>query len=192
MQQDSYGNTDSFTYTWPSQNVHTNSSQSPARSWTASQTTIFWSILGRQNRRARVRWCNTVRNWTLRNWRRMWFNDESRFMLQHRDGRIRVYRRKNERFANNCGVEVDRFGGGSVMMWGAITYNRRTPLILVPGILTAQRYRDEILQPHLLPVINTQRFFSTTTPDRTQHVPLSTFLLTTTSMCYPGHLNLRI
>ena len=77
-------------------------------------------------------------------------------MLQHRDGRIRVYRRKNERFANNCVVEVNRFGGGSVMMWGAITYNRRTPLVLVPGNLTAQRYRDEILQPHLLPAINTQ------------------------------------
>jgi hypothetical protein len=42
------------------------------------------------------------------------------------------------------------------MMWGAITYNRRTPLVLVPGNLTAQRCRDEILQPHFLPVINTQ------------------------------------
>jgi hypothetical protein len=78
-------------------------------------------------------------------------------LVQHWDGRIRVYRRKNERFANNCVVEVDRFGGGSVMMWGAITYSRRTPLVLVPGNLTAQRYRDNILQPHLLPVINKQR-----------------------------------
>lgn len=117
----------------------------------------FGPILGRQHRRARVGWCNTVRNWTLRNWKRIWFSDESRFMLQHRDGRVRVYRRKNERFANNCVIEVDRFGGGSVMMWGAISYNQRTPLVLVSGNLTAQKYRDEILQPHLLPVISTQR-----------------------------------
>jgi hypothetical protein len=59
-------------------------------------------------------------------------------MLQHRDGRIRVYKQKNERFANNCVVEIDRFGGGSVMMWGAITYNRRMPLVLVSGNLTVQ------------------------------------------------------
>ena len=64
---------------------------------------------------------------------------------------------KNERFANNCVVEIDIFGGGSVMMWGIITHNRRTPLVLVPNNLTAQRYCDEILQPHLLPVINMQR-----------------------------------
>lgn len=110
-------------------------------------------------------------------------------MLQHRDGRVRVYRRKNKRFANNCVVEVDRTSGGSVMMWGAISYNQRTSLVLVTGNLTAQRYHDKILQPHILPVINTERerFFSTTTPDHTQNVLLSTFLLTTTSLCYPGH-----
>ena len=54
--------------------------------------------------------------------RRVWFSDESRFMLQKRDGRTRVYRRRNERFARNCVLEVDNFGGGSVMMWGAISY----------------------------------------------------------------------
>jgi hypothetical protein len=48
------------------------------------------------------------------------FSDESRFMLQKRDGRTRVYRRRNERFARNCVLEVDNFGGGSVKMWGAI------------------------------------------------------------------------
>jgi hypothetical protein len=39
-----------------------------------------------------------------------------------RDGRNRVYRHQNERFARNCVLEVDNFGGGSVMMWGAISY----------------------------------------------------------------------
>lgn len=117
----------------------------------------FGRILWRQHRGARVGWCNTVRNWTLRNWRRIWLSGESRFMLQHRDGRVRVYRRKNKRFANNCVVEVDRISGVSVMMWGAISYNQRTSLVLVPGNLTAQRYHDKILQPHLLPVINTER-----------------------------------
>jgi hypothetical protein len=33
-----------------------------------------------------------------------------------RDGRVRVYRRRNERFALNCVVEVDNYGGGSAMV----------------------------------------------------------------------------
>ena len=54
--------------------------------------------------------------------RRVWFSEESRFMLQKRDGRTSVYRRRNERFTRNCVLEVDNFGGGSVMMCGAISY----------------------------------------------------------------------
>jgi hypothetical protein len=48
--------------------------------------------------------------WDLQNWGRVWFSDESRFMLQTRDGCTRVYRRRNERFARNCVLEVDNFG----------------------------------------------------------------------------------
>lgn len=94
----------------------------------------FDLILGRQDRRARVRWCNTVRNWTLKNWRRIWFTNESTFMFQHWDGNMRVYVRKNERFANNCVVDVDRFGGGCVIMQGAISFNQQMPPVLVPAI----------------------------------------------------------
>lgn len=114
-------------------------------------------VLQRQHRRSRNRWCRNVQGWTLRNWRRVWFSDESRFLLQRHDGRQRVYRRRNERFANNCVAQVDRFGGGSVMMWGAISYTGRSELVLVQRNLTAVRYRDEILRPHMLPLMDRQR-----------------------------------
>ena len=82
--------------------------------------------------------------------------DESRFFLQKRDGRIRVYRGRNERFSSSCVQEVDRYGGGSVMMWVAISNDSKTELVHVPGNLTAVRYRDEILQTHLMHVIDRQ------------------------------------
>ena len=88
----------------------------------ASLRPYFGAVLRRRYRLASIQWCNRVRGWDLQNWRRVWFSDESRFMLQKRDGRTRVYRRRNERFARNCVLEVDNFGGGSVMMWGAISY----------------------------------------------------------------------
>ncbi|GFW19680.1 transposable element Tcb2 transposase [Trichonephila clavipes] len=40
-----------------------------------------------------------------------------------------------------------------VMVWGAISYNTRSPLILIRGTMTAQRYVHDILQPHVLPLI---------------------------------------
>ncbi|GFV24875.1 transposable element Tcb2 transposase [Trichonephila clavipes] len=37
------------------------------------------------------------------------------------------------------------------MVWGAITYDSRSTLILMRETLTGQRYVDDILQPHTLP-----------------------------------------
>ena len=87
-----------------------------------------------RRRLARVRWCNRVRGWDLQKRRRVWFSDESRFMLHKRDGRRRVYRRRNERFARNYVLGVANFGNHS-----------------------AARYRDEVLPPHMLPAMNFYR-----------------------------------
>jgi hypothetical protein len=42
-------------------------------------------------------------------------------------------------------------------MWGAISYFRKTQLVPIRGNLNAARYRDEILQPHLLLAIDVRR-----------------------------------
>ena len=59
--------------------------------------------------------------------------------------------------ARNCVLEVDNFGGGIVMMWGAISYACKTQLVHIPGNLIAARYRDEVLTPHMLPAMNLRR-----------------------------------
>ena len=45
------------------------------------------------------------------------------------------------------------------MVWRAISYNQKSNLVIVQGNLTAQRYINDVLQPHLLPVIDRQRQF---------------------------------
>ncbi|GFW32845.1 transposable element Tcb2 transposase [Trichonephila clavipes] len=39
------------------------------------------------------------------------------------------------------------------MVWDAIAYNTRSPLVLIRGPMTAQRYVHDILQPHVLPLM---------------------------------------
>ena len=73
------------------------------------------------------------------------------FNLSHHDGRIRIFRRRRERFADNCLIERGRFGSGSV--WGGIMGRRKTNLIVVQGNLNAQGYINQILQPEAVPFL---------------------------------------
>ena len=64
-----------------------------------------------------------------------------------------MYRRAGERYRDGCVLQRDRYGGASVMVWGAINTNFRSCLVIVNGNLNAIRYVGEILQPHLLPLL---------------------------------------
>ena len=111
--------------------------------------------LNRHRRDVRLQWLQRHRPnvFPMQRWRRVLFSDESRFTLYRSDGRQRVFRRRGERSADNCIVERDRFGGGSVMVWGGICNGRKTPLVVIEGNLTAQRYIDIVLQPVVVPFV---------------------------------------
>jgi hypothetical protein len=65
----------------------------------------------------------------MRQWRQVFFTDESRFTLFRPDDR-----RRGEHFADACVLERDRFGGGSVMVWGGISHGLKSPLIVIAVI----------------------------------------------------------
>ena len=95
---------------------------------------------------------NHVR-WNRQQWRNVTFSDESRFCPRLSDGRLRVWRRYGERHAEVNVQPRHAYNGGSVMVWAGVTADRRTDLVVVPGILTGQRYIDEILRPHVVPFL---------------------------------------
>lgn len=109
--------------------------------------------LTRAHRIARRAWSAQHARWTRQQWSTVLFTDESRFTLSFNDGRVRVWRRPGERFHDPCVMEHDRYGGGSVMVWGGIGINHRTPLYRIQGNMTGLRYRDEILQPIAVPAL---------------------------------------
>ncbi|GFU42972.1 transposable element Tcb2 transposase [Trichonephila clavipes] len=39
------------------------------------------------------------------------------------------------------------------MVWGVIAYNTWSPLVLIRGTMTAQRYIYDILKPHVFPLM---------------------------------------
>lgn len=111
-------------------------------------------VLTVAHRRRRLEFANNHVNWQLAQWRCLMFSDESRFHVSACDRRVRVWRRPGERYADCNIVEYDRFGGGSIMYWGGISFDGRTDLYRVGGgSLTALRYRDEIVDPIVRPYL---------------------------------------
>ena len=109
-------------------------------------------VLTAQHRAGRLAFAREHQDWQIRHWRPVLFTDESRFTLSTCDRRDRVWRRRGERSAACNILQHDRFGGGSVMVWGGISLGGRTALhVLARGSLTAIRYRDEILRPLVRP-----------------------------------------
>ncbi|CAH2019662.1 unnamed protein product [Acanthoscelides obtectus] len=69
---------------------------------------------------------------------RIVFSDESRFCLVMHDGRARVRRRRGERRNPQFFVERHVHHIVGVMVWGAIAYSSRSPLIFIRGNMNAQ------------------------------------------------------
>ena len=106
--------------------------------------------LSQRHRQARLAWTRQRRRWTNQQWATVLFTDESRFLLDMLDRRRRVWRRRGERYANWAIVEHERYGGGSLMVWGGISVRSRTELLVLNRTLTGQHYINEVLQPVVL------------------------------------------
>ncbi|UYV76601.1 hypothetical protein LAZ67_14001425, partial [Cordylochernes scorpioides] len=106
------------------------------------------------HRQVRLQWCRERSTWNCADWGRIVFCDESRFLLCPDDLRKRVWRRPGQRVDPGLTVEHHTGPQQGVMVWGAISFDRRTPLVVIPVTLTAQRYVDDILRPVLLPFLS--------------------------------------
>ena len=110
---------------------------------------LHGQILTARHRQRRLLWPQIHQ---VQRWQNVVFSDESHFNLSNADGRVHVYRRHHEWYANNCVQEFDRFGGGGVMVWAAINHGFRSQLVVVQGNLTAREYINQILRPVILPM----------------------------------------
>jgi len=96
-------------------------------------------LLSRNNVRARLDWAMRRCHWR-RQWERVIWSDESRFLLRPVDGRKRVWRLPGERLSSSAIVPVQAHGGGSVHVWGAIWKGGRSDLIRLQGTVTSDSY----------------------------------------------------
>ncbi len=73
---------------------------------------------------SRLQFTQAHQNWTIEDWKNVAWSDESRFLLRHSDGRVRIWRKEHESMDPSCLVStVQAAGGGGVMVWGIFSWH---------------------------------------------------------------------
>ncbi|GFT82316.1 transposable element Tcb1 transposase [Trichonephila clavipes] len=107
-----------------------------------------------EHRQLRLQWCQARSMWNVKDWQKVVFSDESRFVLGTDNNRVREWRRPGERYNSPHTVLRHTACTAGIMVWGSIAYDSRSTLIVMRGTLTGQRYVVDILRPHVGPFLN--------------------------------------
>ncbi|KAJ4437598.1 hypothetical protein ANN_17743 [Periplaneta americana] len=107
--------------------------------------------LTNEHQGARLTFAENHADWNPNHCQSVLFSVESRYRFTRCDGRLRVWGWPGERFSVKVVQEMDRFGGGSIMVWAGIMCNNRMDLLIVPQRLNAARYIEDVLEEHFVP-----------------------------------------
>ena len=109
-------------------------------------------FLSKKNIDARILWARTHKNWSLNQWGKVAFTDESCFTVRPTRNRLRVWRLRGTRLIQENFVPTFKSGYQSVSVWGGFSIHGRTPLVGTTGSFDRHTYRT-IIDNHILPFI---------------------------------------
>nr|CDJ94887.1 Transposase domain containing protein [Haemonchus contortus] len=95
-------------------------------------------LISAKNRKARLDWAQAHKSWTVRLWRKVIWNDESKLSLFETDGIKFVRRPVGTRYHPSYQLPTVKGGGGSVMVHGSFCGKGVGPLHLIEGKMDAK------------------------------------------------------
>ncbi|GBO01227.1 Transposable element Tc1 transposase [Araneus ventricosus] len=98
------------------------------------------SLLTKRHHQPRLQWAREHRDWTIDEWKRVAWSEESRFLIHHVDGRVRVRRLPGEQLLPSCTAGHTQAGGGGIMLWGTFSWAALGPVVVVEQTMKAANY----------------------------------------------------
>ncbi|CAB5191649.1 unnamed protein product [Rhizophagus irregularis] len=106
-------------------------------------------LLLKRHRIARKKFAQKYRNWTIEDWHKVVWSDESKFMIFGSDGREWCWRDPNLPLKSQHVKPTVKFGGGSIMIWGCMGAFGVGKYCKIDGRMDGELYR-EILEEEFL------------------------------------------
>ncbi len=125
-------------------------------------------LLSAINRKRRLQFAQARQNWTREDWKNVAWSEESRFLLRHSDGRVRIWRKEHESMDPSCLVSMVQAGGGGLMVWGIFYWHTLDPLVPIEHRLNATAFLS-IVADHVHPFMTTVYTSSDATSSRIMH-----------------------
>ncbi len=111
-------------------------------------------LLSAKNRKRRLHFTQAHQIWTIKDWKNVAWSDESRFLLRHSDGRVRIWCKEHESMDLSCLVSMVQVGGGGVMVWRIFSWHTLGPLVPFEHRLNTTAYLS-IVADHVHPFMTT-------------------------------------
>ncbi len=122
-------------------------------------------LLNQRQRQKRLTWAVEKKNWTVAQWSKVLFSDESKFCISFGNQGPRVWRKSGEAENPRCLKSSVKFPQ-SVMIWAAMSSAGVGPLCFLKSTVNAAIYQ-EILEHFMLPSADKLISFSS----RIWHLP---------------------
>ncbi len=97
-------------------------------------------LLNHRQRQKRLTWAKEKKNWTVAQWSKVLFSDESKFCISFGNQGPRVWRKDGEAHSPSCMKSSVKFPQ-SVMIWGAMSSAGVGPLCFLKTNVTAPVYQ---------------------------------------------------
>ena len=112
-------------------------------------------LLSKTHWKKRLEFATKYKNWTVEDWKKVIWSDESKFQIFGSDGKKYCWKRDGELLNDRHVKSTVKFDGGSIFVWGCFTYLGVGYLTRIEGGLDGDLYR-QILDDEFL---NTLEFY---------------------------------
>lgn len=112
-------------------------------------------LLTARHRALRYDWAKAHKTWTVEDWKKVVFSDESKFNRIGSDGRKWCWKKSGAGVQPHTVTPTIKHGGGSVMIWGCMSWKGVGNLARIEGKMDQWKYQ-EILAEELIDTVDWQ------------------------------------